>query len=151
MRVVLMAAAALLVVTAAYAAEAGPVDDAEAENQRLLGEMRAEAVKTVSAPLALFEKEKKGACASKNLSDAQELAERLYALHARAARGRKLQDAIEVATVPVDAMIKVGDVAARRGCRDQARDAYMKIVDYYTGGAYGGVRDRAKARLDLLK
>lgn len=43
------------------------------------------------------------------------------------------------------------DEALRRGCLDDADGVYRNLVAFYTGGAYAGIRDRAKLGIDDVR
>ena len=43
------------------------------------------------------------------------------------------------------------DEALRRGCLDDADRVYRNLVAFYTGGAYAGIRDRAKLGIDDVR
>lgn len=43
------------------------------------------------------------------------------------------------------------DEALRRGCLDDADRVYRSLVAFYTGGAYAGIRDRAKLGIDDVR
>ena len=43
------------------------------------------------------------------------------------------------------------DEALRRGCLDDADRVYRGLVAFYTGGAYAGIRDRAKLGIDDVR
>jgi hypothetical protein len=43
------------------------------------------------------------------------------------------------------------DEALRRGCLDDADSVYRSLVAFYTGGAYAGIRDRAKLGIDDVR
>lgn len=43
------------------------------------------------------------------------------------------------------------DAALQRGCLDDADAVYRSLVAFYTGGAYAGIRDRAKLGIDDVR
>ena len=43
------------------------------------------------------------------------------------------------------------DGALKSGCLDVADQAYRRIISYYTGSAYAGIRDRAKLGIDDVR
>jgi hypothetical protein len=45
----------------------------------------------------------------------------------------------------------LADGALKNGCLDAADHAYRRIISYYTGSAYSGIRDRAKLGVDDVR
>jgi hypothetical protein len=45
----------------------------------------------------------------------------------------------------------LADAALESGCLDVADQAYRRIITYYTGSAYAGLRDRAKLGIDDVR
>ena len=43
------------------------------------------------------------------------------------------------------------DAALRKNCLDEADRAYRDLVHFYVGGAYGGIRDRARVGIDDVR
>ncbi len=45
----------------------------------------------------------------------------------------------------------LADGALKNGCLDAADQAYRRIISFYTGSAYSGIRDRAKLGVDDVR
>ncbi|MCI0365521.1 MAG: hypothetical protein L0Y44_16725 [Phycisphaerales bacterium] len=46
---------------------------------------------------------------------------------------------------------RFADVSLKRGCLDEADRTYRRLVEFYIGAAYSGIRDRARLGIDDVR
>ena len=50
-----------------------------------------------------------------------------------------------------DLAFRYADTALSKNCLDEADRAYRDLIHFYVGGAYGGIRDRARIGIDDVR
>ena len=50
-----------------------------------------------------------------------------------------------------DLSFRYADAALHKGCLDQADRVYRDLIHFYVGGAYSGIRDRARVGIDDVR
>jgi hypothetical protein len=60
-------------------------------------------------------------------------------------------DTSEVLKKHTELSFKYAEEAFKKGCLDEADNAYRDIIKFYIGEAYSGIRDRAKLGIDDIR